>query len=129
MALHSIQTTPIAHSQSQSLDFAAPNHDLADADNSREEGDAMKTSSEMRQALADKAAEDEEFRNRLLSDPRSVIEEEFDLQIPDGVEIQVHEDSTETAHVILPPSPKLSETQLAQVAGGGKGGSALYWCL
>ena len=80
----------------------------------------MKTADEMRQILADKAGEDEEFRNRLLADPRSVIQQEFDLEIPADLNIQVHEDSAETAHLVLPPSPRLNETQLARVAGGFK---------
>ena len=88
----------------------------------------MKTAQEMRQAIADKAAEDEDFRKRLLSDPRNAIEQEMDLKIPDGIEIQVHEDSTSTAHLVLPSSPKLSETELAQVAGGDKVGHYI-WCM
>jgi len=51
-----------------------------------------------------KAVENEEFRSRLLSDPRAVIEEELDLTIPDGLNIQVHEDSATTSHFVLPPS-------------------------
>ena len=80
----------------------------------------MKTADEMRRILADKAGEDEEFRNRLMADPKGVIEQEFDLEIPASLDIQVHEDSAETAHLVLPPSPKLSETQLDHVAGGLK---------
>ena len=80
----------------------------------------MKTADEMRRILADKAGQDEEFRNRLLADPKGVIQQEFDVEIPAGLNIQVHEDSAETAHLLLPPSPRLSETQLAHVAGGYK---------
>ena len=78
----------------------------------------MKTANEMRQHLADKAAADEEFRSQLLSDPKGTIEQELEITIPDGMEVQVHEDDAQTAHLILPPSPRLSETQLAEVAGG-----------
>ena len=78
----------------------------------------MKTADEMRQHLAQKAAGDEEFRKLLLSDPKPTIERELGIKIPDHAEIQVHEDDAHTAHLILPPSPRLSETQLAQAAGG-----------
>lgn len=78
----------------------------------------MNTIEEMRRHLTDKAVQDDEFRNRLLSEPRTTIEDELDLKVPDGFNIQVHEDSAQTAHLILPPSPKLSETQLAQATGG-----------
>ena len=30
----------------------------------------------------------------------------------------VHEDSATTAHLVLPPSPKLTEAELAQISGG-----------
>ena len=78
----------------------------------------MKTANEMRRILVDKAGEDEEFRNRLLADPKSAIQQELDLELPASLSIQVHEDSAETAHLVLPPSPKISETELARVAGG-----------
>lgn len=78
----------------------------------------MKTADEMRRILVDKAGEDEAFRNRLLTDPKSAIQQELDLELPASLSIQVHEDSAETAHLVLPPSSKLSETELALVAGG-----------
>ena len=51
--------------------------------------------------------------------------------IPDGFNVAVHEDSATTAHLVLPPSPKLTEAELETVVGGttwggekvfGKGG-------
>ena len=32
--------------------------------------------------------------------------------------MEVHEDSATTAHLVLPPSPKLTEAEMANVAGG-----------
>ena len=78
----------------------------------------MKTADEMRRILVDKAGEDEEFRSRLQADPKGAIQQELDLELPAGLSIQVHEDSAETAHLVLPPNPRLTEAQLAQVAGG-----------
>ena len=71
--------------------------------------------------VRNKAVEDEEFRSRLLADPRAVIEEELDLSVPDGLNIQVHEDTATTAHFVIPPSAKLAEEDMRAVAGGG-------WC-
>lgn len=71
--------------------------------------------------MRNKAVEDEEFRSRLLADPRAVIEEELDLSIPDGLDIQVHEDTATTSHFVIPPSAKLAEEDMRAVAGGG-------WC-
>ena len=69
-----------------------------------------------------KAVDDEEFRSRLLADPRAVIEEELDLSIPDGLDIQVHEDTATTSHFVIPPSAKLAEEDMRAVAGGSG------WC-
>ena len=71
--------------------------------------------------MRNKAVEDEEFRSRLLANPRAVIEEELDLSIPDGLDIQVHEDSATTSHFVIPPSAKLAEEDMRAVAGGN-------WC-
>ena len=87
----------------------------------------METSDEMRARIVQKKDEDDEFRSQLISDPRGAIEKELDVTIPDGLKIEVHEDSIETAHLILPPKPKLDETQLSQIAGGKS--SALYYCM
>ena len=87
----------------------------------------MKTPDEMRAILAEKAAGNDDFRNQLLSDPKGTIQSEFDVEIPEGVEIQVHQDSAETAHLIVPPGPKLGEQQLAAVAGGKQG--QMYYCM
>ncbi|MCY4636337.1 MAG: NHLP leader peptide family RiPP precursor [Acidobacteria bacterium] len=74
--------------------------------------------------MRNKAVEDEEFRARLLADPRAVIEEELYLSIPDGIDIQVHEDTATTSHFVIPPSAKLAEEDMHAVAGGKTGG----WC-
>ena len=89
----------------------------------------MKTADEMRQKIIDKAAADENFRSQLLSDPKNAIQGELDVEIPDSLEIHVHEDDGQTAHLILPPNPKLTETQLASVAGAGKGDTRYFWCI
>ena len=77
----------------------------------------MRTMSEMQAHVRDKAVEDEDFRMRLIADPKSVISDEFDIMIPEDFDIQVHEDSASTAHFILPPAARLTEDDLAQVAG------------
>ena len=79
----------------------------------------MKTVDELRKHLIDKAASDEAFRARLISDPKAAIEEELDLTIPEGFNIVVHENiAADTAHLVLPPSAKLGEADLHQAAGG-----------
>ena len=77
----------------------------------------MPTIGEMRAHVRDKAVDDEDFRMRLIADPKSVISQELGILIPEYFDIQVHEDSANTAHLILPPPARLTEDDLAQVAG------------
>ena len=79
----------------------------------------MKTSSEIRLALIEKAGEDEQFRARLMADPKSVIQSEFGLAVPEGFNLNVHEESPESAHIVLPPNPGLTTEQMMAAAGGG----------
>ena len=79
----------------------------------------MTTATEMKDRILSRADEDGDFRARLIADPRSAISAETGQTIPDGFDVMVHEDSATTAHLVLPPSPRLTEAELANVAGGG----------
>ena len=79
---------------------------------------ATATMGEIRAHITAKAAEDGEFRAKLLADPRSAVSEEMGVPIPEQFKIQVHEDSALAAHLILPMSDLLTEEDLSQVAGG-----------
>lgn len=78
----------------------------------------FQTIEEVNTYLRNKAVEDEAFRSRLLSDPKSVLSDELDVTIPDDFNIQVHEESASTAHIVIPPSSALSEQDLQAAAGG-----------
>ena len=78
----------------------------------------MKTATELKTQLLTKAAEDGDFRTRLLADPNATISSETGVTIPEGFHVAVHEDSRTTAHLVLPPSPALTEADLAMAAGG-----------
>ena len=91
----------------------------------------MTTATEMRTKILSRAAEDGDFRASLIADPKAAISAEIGADIPDGIEVAVHEDSATTAHLVLPPSPELTEAELAMAGGGttwggekifGKGG-------
>ena len=82
---------------------------------------------DLRVRLTEKASADDDFRSRLLATPKSAIEQELDVVFPDGLDVQVHEESAEVAHLVLPPHPKLDQTQLSSVAGGKQSG--LYYCM
>lgn len=78
----------------------------------------MQTTAEMKAFVMNKAAEDEEFRSRLIEDPYTAISSELGVEIPEGYNIVVHEDNASTTHMVLPPSAKLAEKDLAKVSGG-----------
>jgi hypothetical protein len=73
--------------------------------------------------IVTKALKDQGFRQRLVKDPKSVIEQELGIHFPEGVSVQVHENSAAVVHLVLPGAEVavqqgLSEQDLAAVAGG-----------
>jgi hypothetical protein len=79
---------------------------------------------EMEQRLIQRSLEDEDFRQRLLDDPKGTIEQELEIQLPESVEVRALEESAETIYLVLPnASPvgqggELSDQELDAVAGG-----------
>ena len=78
----------------------------------------MTKGSDMRDRILKKAAEDSEFRARLLADPKPAIAAETGQPLPEGLEVVVHEDSATTAHLVLQSSAELTEAELEVAAGG-----------
>jgi hypothetical protein len=65
-----------------------------------------------------KAWQDEAFKQRLLSDPQSVLQE-HGVQVPAGQQVRVVENTDQVVHLVLPQRPReLSAEQLDAVAGG-----------
>ncbi len=67
-----------------------------------------------------RASADDEFKRRLLVDPAAVMRE-YELEIPEGVELRAVESTDSLVYIALPPPPgeDVSEEDLALVAGGG----------
>ena len=78
----------------------------------------MESAKDMQAKIIDKASVDADFRARLLSDPKTAIEQELGVTIPASLSIEVHEQSVATTHLVLPPDGKLSERDLQTVTGG-----------
>ena len=78
----------------------------------------MDTPNEMRTKIVERAETDATFRAQLLEDPKGAVEAELGVKIPPLMAINVHEESAETAHLVLPPASKLSEGDLQAVTGG-----------
>ena len=77
----------------------------------------MQTAAEMRKALEAKAASDPEFRAQLIDDPKAAMREALGVNIPDEMDVQVHDQNERSIHLVLPPKGALNEQELG-VAGG-----------
>ena len=78
----------------------------------------MATATELKAQILTRAAEDGEFRARLIADPKAAISAETGAAIPEGFAVVVHEDSATAAHLVLPPSPALTDAELEMAVGG-----------
>ena len=76
------------------------------------------THEEMRAELIERAVTDEEFRQRLMTDPKAAVKDALGLDLPEAISVQVHEDTATTSHLVLPPTSNLSQTDLVAAAGG-----------
>jgi len=88
-----------------------------------EEGAAKATNLDQNPTLGKvmlRAYEDAEFKKRLLSDAGSAVQEVLGTKPP--ASIQVHENSNNKIHIVLPANPdstgELSDADLSLVAGG-----------
>lgn len=80
---------------------------------------------EIERKLIQRSMEDEDFRRRLLEDPKGTLEQELGRVLPEGVQVRVAEESADTIYLVLPStSPlvseggKISDRDLEDVAGG-----------
>ena len=85
----------------------------------------MATATEMKTQIVTRAAEDGDFRAQLVADPKGAVYSEIGATIPEGFDVVVHEDNATTAHLVLPPSPELTEVELEAVAGAANWGP--FW--
>ena len=80
------------------------------------------TAEEIRATLLDRAANDMEFRSKLISDAHGTVESEFGNAIPEEFNLVVVEDRARTFHLVLPRTEELTEEELKAASGG-----AFYW--
>jgi Nitrile hydratase, alpha chain len=89
---------------------------------------------EMERRLIQRSLEDEEFRQRLLADPRAAIEQELGSRLPESIEVRVVEESADTIYLVLPSrsadaqGSELSDRELDAVAGGATYGCSTQEC-
>jgi Nitrile hydratase, alpha chain len=72
-----------------------------------------------------RSLEDEDFRQRLLDDPKGTLEQELGDRLPEGVEVRAVEETADTIYLVLPSASPLgeggeiSDEELDAVAGEG----------
>jgi hypothetical protein len=79
---------------------------------------AVPTRAKVEAIIAERIAADPAFRDTLLADPRAVLSEVVGFDIPDNVQVVLHEESLTQIHLTIPASPALSDADLELVAGG-----------
>ncbi len=77
----------------------------------------MYSAEEMYRQLMEKSSLDPEFRRKLTDDPRGVMQQEFGIEIPEDVDIHVHQSDMNTIHLSV-PAAELAEEQLEAIAAG-----------
>jgi hypothetical protein len=89
---------------------------------------------EMERRLVERSLEDEDFRQRLLDDPKAAVEQELGRGLPEGVQVRAVEESADTIYLVLPSASalgsqggELSDHELEAVAGGEDATSDVHW--
>jgi hypothetical protein len=71
--------------------------------------------------LIAKALKDVDFRKQLVNNPKATIARELGINIPSGVNIHIHQETSTEFHLVLPPfeqPDELTDAELETVAGG-----------
>jgi hypothetical protein len=75
---------------------------------------------------------DEALKQRFMSDPKAVLAE-YDMPVPDGMDVKVVENADNCAHITIPMAPVgaagLSDEELSAAAGGENSCRAVRPCL
>jgi hypothetical protein len=84
-------------------------------------------------ALITKCWKDADFRQKVVSDPKGMLEQHIGQKLPPQVKIFIHQEDTDTVHFSIPPAPadltELSDAELESVAGGTDVFTTLAVCL
>ena len=72
---------------------------------------------------------DEALKARFMNDPKAVLAE-YGMDVPDGMDVKVVENSDNTVHITMPMAPgghhELSDEELSAAAGGNSPQSCSY---
>jgi hypothetical protein len=72
---------------------------------------------QVEQGLYDLAQKDPEFRSKLTSDPKGALSQLFGGQLPEDLNVQVHQEDANTIHIVLPNTTPVAGSATADAAG------------
>ena len=88
---------------------------------------------EFERTLINRSMEEEDFRQKLLDDPKGTLEQELGTRLPEAVRVMAVEETADTIYLVLPfSSPvggeggELSDEALESVAGGQD--DSVFYC-
>jgi hypothetical protein len=77
------------------------------------------TRRELEAKVVARAWADEDFRERLRTDPHAAVAEETGIRVPESIEIEVLEETPEKGYLVVPLNRvAISEDELDAVSGG-----------
>jgi hypothetical protein len=89
----------------------------------------------MERRLLQRSLEDDDFRQRLLEDPKAAVEQELGMWLPEDVRVVALEETADTIYLVLPfrstegqEAGELSDQDLEAVAGGWDAQTAGLTC-
>ena len=84
---------------------------------------AQMTRGEMQDLLSKFAASNSQYRKALLSQPKQVVEKQFNMSLPSNLKVKAVEETADTIYVVVPHAvaagAELADADLEKVAGGG----------
>ncbi|MEW5985980.1 MAG: NHLP leader peptide family RiPP precursor [Chloroflexota bacterium] len=80
-----------------------------------------KSQTDFEAKLVARAAKDLTFRQQLLADPRTAIEQAFNVTIPGGIQIKVVEETPDTVYLVLPAMSAKYSRELSEADLMGRG--------
>ena len=86
------------------------------------EGDELTDRERRLRTIIETAQKDPAFKQKLLDDPKAAAQEALGVAVPEGIELEVLQESPTKIYLVLPANEddvELSDEALEQAAGGG----------